>query len=166
MISGFNLKRSKKFAKWAAVQKYQKQILELWYLHYSHFQGCQGCQKIQKTKLKITLVTWSTKIQLKLNKIRKTFRKQGFSDNFCSILTFFHNFFNFGWILELQMTRVYFSLATKFIDTPGTPWGMSIVEWTNFSHLDQCVWSYPIWFWTSRCKMMAFIIRFTLFYRL
>ena len=29
-----------------------------------------------------------------------------------------------------------------------------------------CTWSYPIWFRTSRCKMMAFIIRFTLCYRL
>jgi hypothetical protein len=29
-----------------------------------------------------------------------------------------------------------------------------------------CTWSYPIWFRTSRCKMMAFIIRFTLFFRL
>ena len=32
-------------------------------------QGYQGCQKIRKTKLKTTLVSWSTKIQLKLNKI-------------------------------------------------------------------------------------------------
>ena len=78
VISGFNLKKSKKFAKWAAVQKYQKQILEPWYLHYSHSQGCQGRQKIQKTKLKITLVTWSTKIQLKLNKIQKKLQKTGF----------------------------------------------------------------------------------------
>ena len=55
-------------------------------------QGCQVCQKIWKTKLKTTLA----KIQPKLNKIRKTFRKQGFFDNFCSILTVFHSFFNFG----------------------------------------------------------------------
>ena len=32
-------------------------------------QGCQGCQKIGKTKLKTILVSWSTKIQPKLNKI-------------------------------------------------------------------------------------------------
>ena len=52
-------------------------------------QGWQGCQKIRKTKLKTTLVTWSAKIQPKLNKIRKTFRKQGFFCNFWSILTLF-----------------------------------------------------------------------------
>ena len=56
----------------------------------------QGCQKIGKTKLKTTLVSWSPKIQPKLNKIQKTFRKQGFFDNFCSILMVFHSFFNFG----------------------------------------------------------------------
>ena len=50
-------------------------------------QGCQGCQKIGKTKLKTTLVSWSTKIQPKLNEIKKTFRKQSFFDIFCSILT-------------------------------------------------------------------------------
>ena len=56
----------------------------------------QGCQKIWKTKLKTTLVTWSAKIQPKLNRIRKTFRKQGFFEFFCSILMVFHSFFNFG----------------------------------------------------------------------
>ena len=59
-------------------------------------QGCQGCQKIRKTKLKTTLMSWSAKIQPKLKKIQKTFRKQGFFDNFCSILRVFHSFFNFG----------------------------------------------------------------------
>ena len=32
-------------------------------------QGCQGCQKIHKTKLKTPLVSWSAKIQPKLNKV-------------------------------------------------------------------------------------------------
>ena len=59
-------------------------------------QGCEGCQKIRETKLKTTLVSWSSKIQSKLNDIQKTFRKQGFFDNFCSILKVFHSFFNFG----------------------------------------------------------------------
>ena len=55
----------------------------------------QGCQKIQKTKLKTTLVSWSAKIQPKLNKIQKTFGKQGFFDIFSSILMGFYSFFNF-----------------------------------------------------------------------
>ena len=53
----------------------------------THPQGCQGCQKICKTKLKTTLVSWSARMQSKLNKIQKTFRKQDFFDSFCSILT-------------------------------------------------------------------------------
>ena len=64
-------------------------------LHYTP-PGVPGVPKIRKTKLKTTLVSWSAKIQLELNKIQKTFRKQGVSDNFCSILTVFCSFFNFG----------------------------------------------------------------------
>ena len=75
-------------------------------------QGCQGCQKIWKTKLKTTLITWSAKIQSKLKKIQKAFRKQGSFDNCCSILTVFHSFFNFGLILALQLTRMDFSFLT------------------------------------------------------
>ena len=47
----------------------------------------QGCQKIWKTKLKTTLISWRAKIWPELNKIRKkTFRKQGFFDNFSQYL--------------------------------------------------------------------------------
>ncbi len=52
-------------------------------------QGWEGCQKFRETKLKTTLVSLSYDIQ-------KTFRKQGFFDNFYSILKVFHSFFNFG----------------------------------------------------------------------
>ena len=75
-------------------------------------QRCQGCQKIRKTKLKTTLVSWSAIIQPKLNKFWKPFRKQGFFDNFCSILTGFHSFFNFGWILALQLRQFSLFFAT------------------------------------------------------
>ena len=49
----------------------------------------------------------------------------------------FHSFFNFGWILALQLTRVDFSLVVQIFDTPG----VSIVQWseTKFGHLDHCV---------------------------
>ncbi len=57
-------------------------------------QGCQGCQKIQNTKLKTTLMSWSAKIQAKLNIIRKTFRKQGFFNNFDSISQFLQFWLN------------------------------------------------------------------------
>ena len=62
-----------------------------WYQNWFVF---QVCQKFQTTKQKSTLVSWSPKIQSKLNKIQKTFRKQGFFDNFCSILTIFQLWLN------------------------------------------------------------------------
>ena len=43
-----------------------------WYQNWFVF---QVCQKFQTTKQKPTLVSWSPKIQSKLNKIPKTFRK-------------------------------------------------------------------------------------------
>ena len=67
--------------------------------------GVRVVKKSRKSKLKTTLVSWSAKIQPKLNKIRKLFRTQGFFDSFCSILTVFHSFFNFDWILALQLTN-------------------------------------------------------------
>ena len=68
------------------------------------------------------------KIQPKLNKIWKTFRKQGFFENCCSILMVFHSFFNFGWILALQLTRVDFSLVVQIFYTPGTSGGMNYLK--------------------------------------
>ena len=101
VISGFNLKRMKKIARWRCGTKISKTNLKTMISPLlTRPQGCQGCQKIWKTKLKTTLVSWSAKIQPKLNKIWKTFRKLSFLDNFCSILTVFHSLFSFGWIVQ------------------------------------------------------------------
>ena len=51
---------------------------------------------------------------------------------FCSILTVFHSFFNYGWTLALQLTRVDFSLVIWLFWHPGTPGSTSIVEWNKF----------------------------------
>ena len=59
-------------------------------------QGFQGCQKIQKTKLKTSLVSWNAKIQPKLNKIQKHFRKQGFFE-------FLFNFDGFSEFLQFWL---------------------------------------------------------------
>ena len=88
-------------------------------------QGCQRCQKIQKTKLKTTLITWSDKIQLKLNESQITFRKQVF------FWQFLFNFDSFSQFLQ-------FWLNLRFFNTPGTPGDMSIVEWNDIGHLDHC----------------------------
>ena len=121
MTSSFNLKRVIKIARWRCGTKISKTNLKAIISPLvTHPQGCQGCQKIWKTQLKTTLVSWSAKIQSKLNRIQKTFRKQGFFENFCPILTVFHSFFNSGWILALQFTRVDFSLVV-WIFTPLAP---------------------------------------------
>ena len=74
-------------------------------------QGCQGCQKIQTTKLKSTLVSWSTKIQPKLKKLWKTIKiEQELAKKPCFLKDFLISF-NLGWILALQLTKGVFSLV-------------------------------------------------------
>ena len=99
----------KKLPDGAVVKKYQinlKPMICPLLTRPNAVQGCQGCQKIQKTQVKPTLASWSAKIQPKFYRIQKTFRKQGFFDNFCSILMVFHSFFNFGWILALKRAKL------------------------------------------------------------
>ena len=86
VISSFNLKRMKKIVRWHCGTKISKTNLKA---IISPLLSCpQGCQ------LKTTLVSWSNKIQPKLNKIQKAFRKKGFFETFCPILTVFHSLFN------------------------------------------------------------------------
>jgi hypothetical protein len=59
----------------AAVQKYLKTMISPLLTRPPE---CQGCQKNPEDQTKDFLVSWSTKIQPKLN---RTFRKQGFFDN-------------------------------------------------------------------------------------
>ena len=69
-MSGFNLKGMKKIARWRCGSKISKTNLKtVISLLLTHPQRCQGCQKIWKTKLKTPLVSWSAKIQPKLNEI-------------------------------------------------------------------------------------------------
>ena len=68
-------------------------------------------------------MSWSAKIVPKLNKIWKTFRKQGFFDNFCSFLMVFYSFFNVGWIWALHLTRVDFGLVVQIFWHHWHPWG-------------------------------------------
>ena len=124
-----NLEKMKKIARWRCGTKLSKTNLKTTMSPLlTRPQGCKGCQKIPKTKLKTSVVSWIAKILRKLNETKKTFRKQGFFDIFCSILMGFHSFFNFGGILALQLIRVDFSLVVRIFDTPGTSGGVSIVE--------------------------------------
>ena len=81
VISGFNLKIMQNIARCHCSTKISKTNLKS--MISLLLTLSQGCQKIQKTKLKTALVSWSAKIWPNLNKIWKTFRKQGFFDNFC-----------------------------------------------------------------------------------
>ena len=89
VISSFNLKRMKKFARWCCSTKISKTNLKTMIsLLLKSPKGCQGCQK----NLKDQTEDHFGKLESKLNKSKKTFRKQGFFDNFCSILMVFHSF--------------------------------------------------------------------------
>ena len=96
VISGSNLKRMKKIARSRCGTKISKTNLKTM---ISPLLTCpQGCQKIQMTK-------------------------HGFFDNFCSILMGFHSFFNFDWILVLQLTKVVFCLIFWIFRHPWHSWG-------------------------------------------
>ena len=86
-------------------------------------QECQGCQKIQTTKLKSTLVSWSTKIQPKLNRLWKTVKIEQKLSKKLSFLKVFQILFNLGWILALQFTKVLFSLVVWIFWHPWHHWG-------------------------------------------
>ena len=86
-------------------------------------QGCQGCQKIRTTKLKSTLVSWSTKIQSKLKKLWKTIKiEQKLLKKYCFLKVFWF-FFNLGQIVALQLTKVVFSLVFRICWHPWHLWG-------------------------------------------
>ena len=86
VISGFNFQKMNRITRWRCSTNISKTYPKIMISPLlAHPQGCQGWQKNWKTKLKTTLVSWSTEIQLKLNRIQKTFRKQVFFDSFCSM---------------------------------------------------------------------------------
>ena len=55
----------------------------------SQLQGWPGCQKIQFFFSQINLLSFCARIEPKLSKLQKTVRKEGFFDDFLSILTVF-----------------------------------------------------------------------------
>ena len=74
---------------------------------------------------------------------KKTFREQGFFDNFCSISRVFHCFFNF-WLNFIAPTRrSWLHFDRLDFMTPWRPGGSSIVEWNKF-------WSFrPLCYWVN-----------------
>ena len=82
-------------------------------------QGCQGCQKIWTTKLKSTLLSWSSKIQPKFKKLWKTIKIEQKLSNKPCFLKVLQISFNLDWILA-EWTSVW--LSRIFWD-PWHPWG-------------------------------------------
>ena len=123
VISGFNLKGMKKLLDGASVQKYINHKAMISPL-LTCPQGCQRCQKIQKTKLMTTLISWSTKIQSKLNKNLLWQFLFNF-DVFSQFLQFWLNFF------ALQLTRMGFSSVFRIF---WHPWHLGVhqAEWKKF----------------------------------
>ena len=73
-ITGFNLKRMKKIARWSCSTKILKTNLKTMMSPLlAHPQECHKIwkAKLNVTKLKTILVSWRVKIQPKLNKIKK-----------------------------------------------------------------------------------------------
>jgi hypothetical protein len=101
-------------------------------------QGSQWCQKMRQDPLNMPVEVGCTKIAPKLKNIRKSLRKQGF---------FWHFFFNFDGFWSLCLLGVILSQMENsfickkkmwFFDTPGTPWGASIMERIFLSPNSHC----------------------------
>ena len=143
VISGFNFQKMNRITRWRCSTNISKTYPKIMISPLlAHPQG-----KTCKTKLKTTLVSWSTEIQLKLNRIQKTFRKQGFFDHFCSIsiLMVFYSFFNFDWIFLLQLTRMDSSQVVWIFWHPWHP-----CEHINAHQWPKKIWSFrSLWYTTG-----------------
>ena len=123
-ISGFNLKRMKIIARWRCSTRISKLNLKTIISPLlTRPQGCQWCQKIWKAKLKTTLVSWTLRFSTNWMKLKKRLETEFLGQFLFNFDSFFYSFFSFGWILELQLTRVNFGLIAQIFWNPWQPWG-------------------------------------------
>ena len=124
VISGFNLKNWKNFARWRCHAEISKMNIKM---RISPLLICpQGPQRSQKKRhdpLNMLLEVWCAKNGPKLKKIPKTFKKQAFLMSFSSILMVFCSLFSFGSILAHHTFCGMFSEWCCFIWHPLGPWG-------------------------------------------
>ena len=108
-------------------QKYQKQ----WHLHYWHAPwGARGVKKSRRPKWR--LLWWVGALRFDPNWIK--FKKPS-ETGFLWHLLFnfegvFHSFFDFDWILALQLTRMDFSLVVWISWHTWNLWGF--INWNKF----------------------------------
>ena len=88
----------------------------------SQLQGWPGWQKNGTMLRYLHLVCFCARIEPKLSKLQKTTRKQGFFDDFLSILTVFWSLFNFGSILAQKLNRFICEKKNWIFWHPGHPW--------------------------------------------
>ena len=89
VISGFNLRKWKKSARWLChTEKSKTNLKKLISPLLTRPQGPQGCQKMRHHPLNKLMEVWCANIEPKLQKVWKTVRKQAF-------LTIFFQFWRF-----------------------------------------------------------------------
>ena len=123
MTSGFNLRGKKKSARWRChAEKSKTNLKTLVTPLWMRPQGSQGYQKMRQDPLNMPHEVWRANIALKLKNIKKSLRKQGFFDDFFSILTVFCSFYILSAILAQKENSFICEKKCDFL-TPMGPLG-------------------------------------------
>ena len=123
LILGFILGKLKKVTRWHCCWKILKRLIKVVITPLlSQLQGWPGWQKNGTMLRYLHLVCFCARIEPKLSKLQKTTRKQGFFDDFLSILTVFWSLFNFGSILAQKLYRFIYEKENWIFWHPGHHW--------------------------------------------
>ena len=124
VTSGFNLIVMKKSARWLChTEKSKTNIKKLISPLLTRTQGSQGCQKMGQDPLNMPYEVWCANIAPKLKNIRKCLWKQGFFDDFSSILTVFCSLYNLRAILAQKENTFICRKKNVIFWHPWDPWG-------------------------------------------
>ena len=123
VILGFILGKLKKVTRWRCCWKILKRLIKVVITPLlSQLQGWPGWQMNGTMLRYLDLVVFCARIEPKMEKIRKTIRKQGFFDDLLSILTVFWSLLNFGSILAQKLNRFICKKKNWIFWHPGHPW--------------------------------------------
>ena len=125
-ISFSSTKMGSKLSDWMLVnQNIQKKtnIKKLISPLFTGPQGFQGCQKMGQDPLNMPHEVWCANIAPKLKNIQKCLWKQGFFDDFSSILTVFCSLYNLRAILAQKENTFICRKKNVIFWHPWDPWG-------------------------------------------
>ena len=123
VILGFILGKLKKVTRWRCCWKILKRLIKVVITPLlSQLQGWPGWQMNGTMLRYLDLVVFCARIEPKMEKIRKTIRKQVFFDDLLSILTVFWSLLNFGSILAQKLNRFICKKKNWIFWHPGHPW--------------------------------------------